>query len=479
VSEPDGAAGASPLELLHPAGGVHRVLVDGTRCPTGLVPPRAAPATSDVELALLAPSAVELTRRGWLERSVAAAARALAKDGVLYVILPPVARVRARRRLSAAGLTLDTSVAHLPAGAPRHLIPLAREPWRYMLAQEVGAHARIRGGLLAAARLPLGERLLSETLPAVAVVARAPGAPRPAAWIGGLGGEARATAHLATLTSWRGPEGAIVAHCFADGEDAPWGVAKVASSSEREARGLDALGGAAGAAGATVPRVLAVGAVPAGSVVIESVVGGRPAARALMAHPERYAEVAGRLADWLERWAAVSARRGELTRARLEHELLRHDLPPSYRDWLGARCEALPPGALGPATAAHQDLTMWNVRFDEVGEMGVLDWAEARPDAVPLMDLFYGLADAAAACDGYRDRLAAFRSCFDPAGARSAIVAPLSERLRQGLQISPEVGELCFHACSLHHAANEARRPAAQRPFAEIVRWLGQRAGTL
>ena len=479
MTEPERAAAASPLELLHPAGGVQRVLIAGSRCPVGLLPPRAAPASSGVDLALLAPSALELTRRGWLEHSVTAAARALDSDGIVYAILPPVARLRARRLLSAAGLTLDTSVAQFPGGAPRHLIPLAPRPWRYMLTQEVGAHARIRAGLLAAAGLPFGQRLLAEALPAAAVIARAPRAPRLAAWIERIAGEVRATAHLATLTSWRGPEGAVVAHCFAAGEDAPWGVAKVAPGSEREAHTLEVLGSDAGAAGARVPRLLAVGALAAGSVVVESPVGGRPAARMLMTDPERYGDVAGRIAGWLERWSAASARRGELTAARLERELLRHDLPPSYRDWLAARCRALPPGALGPVTAAHHDLTMWNVRLDGAGELGVLDWAEGRPDAVPLTDLFYGLADAAAACDGYLDRLGAVRSCFEPGGVRSATVAPLCLRLRESLGLSPDVVELCFHACWLHHAANEAHRPAAERPFAEIVRWLRHRAGTL
>jgi hypothetical protein len=161
----------------------------------------------------------------------------------------------------------------------------------------------------------------------------------------------------------------------------------------------------------------------------------------------------------------------------LESELLRHDLPTSYRDWLADRCTALAGTAL-PLVAAHHDLTMWNVRLDEPRALGVLDWAEAQGDALPLTDLFYSLADAAAACDGYRDRVAAVRGCFDPDGARVATVAPLAERLRASLELSPAAAELCFHACWLRHAGNERSANAAERPFAEIVRWLAHRTGT-
>ncbi len=57
-------------------------------------------------------------------------------------------------------------------------------------------------------------------------------------------------------------------------------------------------------------------------------------------------------------------------------------------------------------------------------------------------------------------------------------LAPLCERLRVALDLSPELAELCFHACWLHHAANEAAAGSATRPFGEVVRWLAQRAGT-
>ena len=74
--------------------------------------------------------------------------------------------------------------------------------------------------------------------------------------------------------------------------------------------------------------------------------------------------------------------------------------------------------------------------MDGRGTIGVLDWAEAEPAGLPLTDFFYAIGDAAAACDGYRDRLEAVRACFVPGGQRADLVAPLQERLRTSLGLA-------------------------------------------
>jgi hypothetical protein len=476
VSDPDAGASATPLELLHPAGVAERVLVDGGSAGS-LLPHAVAHDATAADLAIVAPSAAELARRGWLAHSIDRAASAIAPDGIVCAALPPVARAAAGRRLRAAGLELDGAVARFPAGSPRYLIPLRPRPWRHMLANEIGAHARIRRALVATAALPLGERALAETLPGVLLFARPPGAAPPAEWLERLGGDVPGTAHVAVMTSWRGAAGPVVLFCFAAGDNAPWGVVKLGRDSHREAQSIERMGPAARAAGARVPRTLVTGTVGGRPVLVETPVDGRSAARVLAQRPERFYDVVGRVADWLGRWSAATAQPAMLPADRLERELLRHDLPPSYRDWLAERAAALQ-GTSIPLVAAHRDLTMWNLRLGSGGALGVLDWAEAQPDGLPLTDLFYAVADAAAACDGYGNRLAAVRSCFEPGGARTPTVAPLCERLRVVLELSPEMAELCFHACWLHHAANEARGDSARRPFAEVVRWLAQRAGT-
>ena len=78
-----------------------------------------------------------------------------------------------------------------------------------------------------------------------------------------------------------------------------------------------------------------------------------------------------------------------------------------------------------------------------------------------------------AAEDAYADRAAAFTSCFAPDGAHAAGVKTLLRRLATSLAVDSSLQELCFHACWLHHAANETRRsPAYPGPFMTILRTI-------
>ena len=168
---------------------------------------------------------------------------------------------------------------------------------------------------------------------------------------------------------------------------------------------------------------------------METFESGRPAADVLMRSPRRFVEVTEAITEWQGRWNLETA----ASRARFEDEVvgaaaaLEGKLPDGYRSWLLARCHALA-GSEPPLVARHNDLTMWNVLLDGQGTIGVIDWAEADGAGLPLTDFFYAVADAAAACDGSRDRLAAVRSCFVPGGPRADAVAALQERLRDTLQ---------------------------------------------
>jgi len=474
----------SPLEALHPAARVERLLMLGERCPPALAPPDATASTTDVDLALIAPSAGELARAGWLARAASAASAALRPDGLAYVLLPRWARVLAGAQLERAGLVVDSRLVHLPAtGLPRYLIPLERDPWRHALTRQVAAHPRVRRALIALREPPLGASLLQAALPTVGVVARRPGAEPLAAWTGRLEGETRRTGRTIVATSWRGASGPILLLCFADGEREPWGIAKLAPAAEREARSLDRLGGAARGAGALVPRLLASGRAGGGPVLVESLVDGRSAAELLTRRPERFLAIATGISEWQERWnratrgtaagAADQVGRDVLLAADELGDSLPHGA--AYRSWIAARCDALGRDEV-PLVARHNDLTMWNVTVDGDGGLGVLDWAEADDAGLPLTDFFYAVADAAAAADRYRSRLHAVRSCFTRGGRRAQGVAPLKRRLEASLGLGPEAVELCFHACWLRHALNERRAGgSADRPFLEIVRWLARR----
>jgi hypothetical protein len=479
VNARDGVGAGGPLELLHPSAVVRRLLVAGDRCPAALLPELGHRAQADLDLALIAPSVRQLATAAWMRRTLEEAARALAADGILYALVPPLARVAVRRRLRTLGLELATPLVQLPPRDPRCLVPLRQRPWMHTLRHEIGAHPTVRRALGAGAGLPAGPRLLAEALPGTALVARRPGAAPLAGWIDELGGDARLTESVAVLTSWRGRVGPVALLCFGPDDERPWGVAKVGADAHAEADALSRLGADARAAGAEVPRLLASGAAGRRPALLESALGGRAAAPVLIAEPGRLADISRRIASWLESWNATTARRVAISPMELERRVLgglpREHLPPRYRDWLAARCAAHDGMSL-PLVAAHHDLTMWNLRLSDELRLGILDWAEAEADALPMTDLFYALADAAAASEGYRDRLAAVRGCFEPGGACAAIAAPLVAQARARLELGSEAAELCFHACWLRHAANEGRTSAPDRPFGEIVRWLAARS---
>ena len=123
-----------------------------------------------------------------------------------------------------------------------------------------------------------------------------------------------------------------------------------------------------------------------------------------------------------------------------------------------------------PFVPSHGDLTMANVLVDDDGSLGVVDWSSARSRALPLTDFLYAVADAQAASSGYEDRTDAFRRCFVERAGRERTRQLLS-RVAEPLTLDGTAFEIVFHACWLHHAANEAdREPALGRPFLELVR---------
>jgi len=188
-----------------------------------------------------------------------------------------------------------------------------------------------------------------------------------------------------------------------------------------------------------------------------------------------------RLIVWLERWNRSTMTIKPLDPKLLDRELLAPaallapllDHGGAYRNWLTEGCAALVrvPVAL---VAAHNDLTMWNVLLDEQGRLGILDWEAACEACLPLVDFFYGLTDAVAAAQGYFDRGKAFEACFALDGTYAPAVRRFLRPLRDAVEISDEMAELCFHACWLHHAANEHRVAVAgaPRPFFKIVQQL-------
>jgi hypothetical protein len=279
---------------------------------------------------------------------------------------------------------------------------------------------------------------------------------------------------LRVRTNWRGSgDTALVARL--DSRGTPTLYAKVglgASTADvgaREAAAVTALGPAAAAAGARVPHVRGQVQIAGRPAVFLSALEGRPVAQASRRKIE---PSAGATSDWLRRFGRETHAQAAAQPV-VETSVLRPsglvvrglDGGTAYVESLRQLAEALGDRSL-TVTAAHGDLTLWNVLTGETP--GILDWAGASETALPLVDLPYLLVDARYWRSLRRDRLQAFRECFPDGRMR------IDEQLI-GFDAPPPVLELAFHACWLGHAANE-RRQGIRGPFSEIVGALARKA---
>lgn len=104
------------LELLLPAGEAERAAVLGSACPPRLLPAsRPDDGSGGLDLVVIAPTAAEERRRGWLRAAVDVCSARLTADGLVYVLVRPSARPLARRLLRAHG---HGSAARTGARAP-------------------------------------------------------------------------------------------------------------------------------------------------------------------------------------------------------------------------------------------------------------------------------------------------------------------------------------------------------------------------
>ena len=287
-------------------------------------------------------------------------------------------------------------------------------------------------------------------------------------WLPGTGG-------LVVRTSWRGSrDAATVARLARDGSAALYAKLGLGATSvdvgAREATALYRLGAAAEGSGARVPAVQGVISVAGRPVALLSPVAGRPVARA----PRQSIARHGReTVSWLGRFANVTSSMAaappliEAALMRPAAEVIdRLDGGTAYIETLRGLADGLGDGSI-PVTAAHGDLTLWNVLEGE--PPGVLDWEAAVPVALPLVDLPYLLVDILHATARRSERPRAFEQCFPRTMDVQAV------RAATDLELPAPVVELAFHACWLGHAADERRR-GTDGPFNEIVRIIARRA---
>ena len=310
-------------------------------------------------------------------------------------------------------------------------------------------------------------RLVAASSRAALVIHAPEGA--PVAWLYGPGSSAVVEHHPFVLLV--GADDARL-QAIRFGSDGPDAIAKIAVTPgaaerlQREAAGLRGVAPAAAASGLGVPELVDDRIVGAMSVVVETVVAGEPAARLIARQPRAMEGLVRRLTEALTPWAEATSVAGgpEASAASASVfaavQTLVPVLPPPAHEWIRGRLST----ALDrptTTTAAHNDLTMWNVVVPGHGRIGVLDWEAATHVALPLTDLFYVLADAAAAVERYRDRRAAFHACFRRDGRRAVWARGVVLEQARALGTGDDIVGASFLGCWSHHAANDMRQGGA------------------
>lgn len=469
------------LELLHPDGSAGTSLVLGGNCPQTLLPESSIPSEQEIELFIVAPTAEECIKKGWLECAVASVNQRLSKNGVCYLLVPPHWRWKTIKLLSHAGLVMDTSFWHFPNWAASHyLIPLKQGPiefavhriipassWKKTLAKKILNYNGLQEFLRVfwkpvgvsfrrAEALPLFQWLFQEH-PGKAIVRR----------------------------SWRGDHSAQILYAFSPSDAQPSAIIKTGSASSssacigREAKVLDLLTDGVRNAGARVPDVLRSQRIGQRSSLFLTPLHGQAVSDLLVSNPDLLSPLFTKIVRWLERWHITTKRVQQIDARQLEDAILipLEKLAPylqdgeGYLNWLSKQIRSVSATPL-PVVATHNDLTMANVLMDD--QIGVVDWETGSAESWPLIDFYYAVTDAARIAHGYRSWLEAFKSCYEPQGSFSQEVRGWDRQLRSAIGISEPYAELCFHACWLHHAANEhaVSGPREPRPFLQIVQWL-------
>jgi hypothetical protein len=466
----------SPLELFHPDGEAAGVALVGRAFPPGLVPKGRAHDPKQFDLVIIAPTARERRQEGWLDRELDDVVPKLAADGIVYLLASPFARATIIRRLVRRGLHAEVAVAHLPdVPTSRYLVPLDRELAATAFDEVVPVWPRRRRILARVVGVPGVVHLLGRLLPSVAVILRKKGARALFDWLPQLTEDPGEHNRLGAVVGGPPPECKLVV--LSGGV-----VTKVgepgSSRLDRESAILLEVAPSARMTGVAVPKPLLVRGLSGRSLLLEDRLAGQVAAALLASRPRAFSSVITSVAEWLEAWHRSTA----AFRTLESSELRRHFLEPAdslagelrngeaYVAWLSERARDIAAVPF-PLVTAHNDLTMFNVLVSGNG-LGVVDWESAAVDWLPLTDLTYAMVDAAAASARYEDRVAAFEECFAPGGRHARLVRPLLRSLATAVGATEKVAELSFHACWLHHAANEHRdaRAGAERPFVAILR---------
>lgn len=482
----------SVLELAHPQGMASNVLVLGKGCPRALLPELRPTRVDSADLIMIWPHRNERRSGAWFDRAVRTACEKLRANGAIFVAVSPTQRYRVSKQLRRRGIVVETAFLHLPDyGMTGCLVPMDRSSLRYVVANVLPIAEWKRRAGLALLRLPGAGRALSYLLPSVTLVARPRGSDPLFRWLLVPEREKARGDRVVITRSWRGedgPVGPVALHVFQQHAATPAWVAKLDVARLHydqgrevgvEADALCRLGPDAQTAEAHVPLPVSLETVGEADLLIEAGVPGQPIESRLAADAECLPHVLPPLVHWLGKWSSITCASATATAPLFQEHILRpaaHLAPylkggAGYEDWLAGRCRALI-GATVPLVATHNDLNMKNVFLDPEGGLGVIDWATGHDRFFPLVDFYYAVFDAVVVTQGYRDHLLAYEKCFSPTGEHRALVERFEWELARILRLDDDVRALCFHACWLHHAANQLRFGDREGHFVQIVQRL-------
>lgn len=485
----------SLLELLHPDGIAVQSLVLGSGCPSSLRPASPLGARDGADLILAVPSASECRSPGWLSGAVQTISQQLHANGIAYVLVPPRLRAHVRKLLADQDLCSNQALMHLPGQeTSRYIVPLDPIPIRSFFSKVLPVSRWGRLAIAIGFRVFQWDQLLAHVWPAVGLVVRRPGARPLCEWLFRLDGQDDRSGSVIIRRGWRDRNSAVILYRLMEGEHSPSAIGKVGMSQQLfrrlicEAECLDRLGPGARTAGARIPERLSLGPIQSCPVLLQTRIDGESVSSLLATQPHRLPGITDALVAWLERWNSATMVTRTVDMPFLDEELLTRAalLAPflergeQYRNELMQRCSTFV-GVPSPLVSTHNDLTMWNVMLSEPRSLGVIDWESARESALPFVDFFYAMTDAVTMARTHGNRLEAFKECFAVEGVYQSLLNQYLTRLRRVIQVPDEMVGLCFHACWLHHAANEqcATGSSEPRPFLQLVQWLSQNKARL
>lgn len=225
------------------------------------------------------------------------------------------------------------------------------------------------------------------------------------------------------------------------------------SAFERERAGLALARSVGGAVAAHAPRWLGAFEADGLQCTLETAARGKPLLALLrISSSEQAVEL---VCDWLLE-VARATRAAPETLGSERHRL--SELDPGVVD-------ELPPV---PAVLQHNDVGSWNVLVDGDG-FTVLDWEDAVAHGLPLWDLLYFLADAAAELDGATgaSRVDHFERLFLGEARSSPLLFRWIRAQVEELEIPPDAVGAIATLCWLHHGrSGEARAEGTSDPDA-------------